>query len=212
MTEFFIDYLGEVFSLVETAYILLGCAVINAVCLALCLVFNKRKAFYFVQGGTVLLAVFFLVVSRLGLFYSVAYITIFALLEYLMFCVNFFTKRKEKSSVNEWVKDIIKKADQDKFDGGLDDGEWAKICDGLDDEFPLKEATKSQKKGAEDSLDGLSVSHAKSLIDKLSLCKLTPSERAGLKDVYDSLSSCKDKAILSEKLNYLVLLYARHCG
>ena len=102
--------------------------------------------------------------------------------------------------------------DQDKFDGGLDESEWAKICDGLDDEFPLKEIDKSQKKGVEDSLDGLSVSHAKSLIDKLSLCKLTPSERAGLKEVYDSLSSCKDKAILSEKLNYLVLLYARHCG
>jgi hypothetical protein len=128
-----------------------------------------------------------------------------------MFCVNFFTKRQTKSSVNEWVKDIIKKADQDKFDGDLDD-EWVKIGDSLDSEFPLKEIDKSQKKGAKDSLDGLSVSHAKSLIDKLSLCKLTPSERAGLKEVYDSLSSCKDKAILSEKLNYLVLLYARHCG
>lgn len=212
MTEFFIDYLCEVFSLVETAYILLGCAVLNAVCLVICLVFRKRNAFYFVQGGTVLLAVFFLVVSRLGLFYLVAYTILFTLLEYLMFCVNFFTKRQTKSSANEWVKDIIKKADQDKYDGDLKGGEWAKIGDSLDSEFPLKEIDKSQKKGAKDSLDGLSVSHAKSLIDKLSLCKLTPSERAGLKEVYDSLSSCKDKAILSEKLNYLVLLYARHCG
>ena len=60
-------------------------------------------------------------------------------------------------------------------------------------------------------IDGLSVSHAISLVDKLSVCNLTPSERSELATIYQSLTTYNgDKKRLNQNLNLLVNLYARY--
>ena len=197
MTEFFIDFLYQCINIVGVVWLLVGVLAVCVVALIVCVFYKWDRGFLLCLLGSFIFAVCVLAIGKIGRYYAISYTAFFCFLQFLLFCVYFGVKSKNKKALDDFVKDTIFLASQKE--------------DITKDDFPLKRVEKSKKRQDGDIVENLSVSHALSLVDKLSVCKLTPSERSELKEIYDSLTAFNgDKQALNQNLNALVNLYARY--